>query len=201
MEKKLGDAAKATNMFEQALSNSSTAALVCSLGEILVANGDVKRARDLYARHLLRLKTEKDIVEVYLASAWLEERYFKNFDRAQELLHSALALSPGSSLANVALARLEGRIQRRNNKNDHSGNKATAKRLANVCNEIQKGKQRPSDPTDGRVFNALANLEVKSRRYSTAREILKRGMDMYPQDHAVSISSLLLLLCGCCCSV
>jgi tetratricopeptide (TPR) repeat protein len=201
MEKKLGDAAKATNMFEQALSNSSTAALVCSLGEILVANGDVKRARDLYARHLLRLKTEKDIVEVYLASAWLEERYFKNFDRAQELLHSALTLSPGSSLANVALARLEGRIQRRNNKNDHSGNKATAKRLANVCNEIQKGKQRPSDPTDGRVFNALANLEVKSRRYSTAREILKRGMDMYPQDHAVSISSLLLLLCGCCCSV
>jgi tetratricopeptide (TPR) repeat protein len=187
MEKRLGNETKATELFQRALTKNSTAALVCSLGEILIVTGEFKNARDLYARNLLRLRTEKDRIEVYLASAWLEERYFQSNKRAKELLQFALLLSPGSSLANVALARLEGRIQRRSNKNDLSGNKATAKRLANACNEIEKGNQRPSDPTDGRVFNALASLKVKSRRYTVAREVLKRGMELYPLDHAVSI--------------
>jgi tetratricopeptide (TPR) repeat protein len=188
MEKKLGNSTKATDLYQRALKNDSTAALVCSLGEILIANRDLKQARDLYARHLLRMKTEKDRIEVYLASAWLEERYFQSYDRAKELLNSALALSPGSSLANVALARLEGRMNRRGNKRDKTGDKATAKRLADACKAIEKGKQLPSDPTDGRVFNALATLEVKSRRYSVAREVLKRGMKMFPLDHTVSFS-------------
>jgi hypothetical protein len=30
-------------------------------------------------------------------------------------------------------------------------------------------------------------LKVKSRRYTVARDVLKRGMELYPLDHAVSI--------------
>ena len=190
MEKKLGNESKATNLFHRALKEHSTAALVCSLGEIQIANGDFEMARDLYALHLPRLEKEKDRIEVYLASAWLEERYFQNYERAQEVLQCALDLSPGSSLANVALARLEGRMQRRNSKIDLSGDIATAKRLSDVCQNIEKGDQLPSDPTDGRVFTALANLEVKARRFKIAREVLRRGTELYPLDHNVSILPL-----------
>ena len=191
MEKKLGNETKATSLFQQALQNTSTAALVCSLGEILIAKGAFNRARDLYSQNLLRLRTEKDKIEVYLAFAWLEERYFENYERAQNLLNLALSLSPGSSLVNVALARLEGRMQRRRSDDqDMSGNQATAKRLASACNAIEEGNFQPSDPTDGRVFNALASLEVKARRYSVARQVLQRGMGLYPLDHAVSIAEL-----------
>lgn len=190
MEKKLGNETKARDLFERALSKHSTAALVCSLGEILIFNGEFKTARDLYAKHLQLLKVEKDRIEVYLASAWLEERYLHNYTRAQELLQSALSLNPSSSLANVALARLEGRMQRRSNKKGLSGNKATKKRLVSVCNKIENSNRRPSDPTDGRVFNALASLHVKSHRYDEACSILRKGMELYPLDHAVSIICL-----------
>lgn len=185
MEKKLGNELDAINLFQRALSKNSTAALVCSLGEIFLLNNNTEAARDLYTHHVHRLKKEKDKVEVFLAHAWLEEQYFQDYSKAQELIHLALELSPESSLANVALARLEGRMQRRNNRDDFSGYKATAKRLAKACASIEKGKRLPSDPTDGRVFNALASLEVKSKRFKMAREILKRGIEMYSQDHAL----------------
>jgi tetratricopeptide (TPR) repeat protein len=183
MEKQLGDGAKAVRLFDQALVENSTAALVCSLGEILIADENLERARDLYADHLSRLKTEKDKIEVLLASAWLEERNFKDYDRAQQFLKSALDINPGSSIANVALARLEGRIQRSRNKNGVVGKRATAEMLANVCREIEKNKRRHSD---GRVFNTLASLQVQNRRYIVAREVLRRGIDLFRRDHTVS---------------
>jgi tetratricopeptide (TPR) repeat protein len=183
MEKKLGNTNKARQLFEQALEKKSTAALVCSLGELLIANKDFKFARDLYVRHILRLQTEREKTEVYLASAWLEERYFNDYPRALALIQLALAYSPGSSLVNVALARLEGRIQKRKGK--WTGKDATRKRLANACIDIEKGHQTPSDPNDGRLFNTWANIEVKSRRYSAARKILKKGMEMHPNDHSL----------------
>jgi tetratricopeptide (TPR) repeat protein len=183
MEKKLGNTTKARQLFEQALEKKSTAALVCSLGELLIANDDFKLTRDLYVRHLLRLETERENTEVYLASAWLEERYFNDYRRALELIELALAYSPGSSLANVALARLEGRIQKRKGK--WTGRDATRRRVANACIDIEKGLRRPSDPNDGRLFNTWANIEVKSSRYSAARKILKKGMQMHPNDHSL----------------
>jgi tetratricopeptide (TPR) repeat protein len=186
MERKMKNESNAIDLFKVALTKDATAALVCSLGEVYLVNNNTEAARELYIQNIPRLKKEKDKVEVYLAHAWLEERYFYDYERAQELLHLALAISPGSSLANVALARLEGRINRLSNRGDSSGNKATAERLAKACDLIEKGKQVPSDPTDGRVFNALASLEVKARRFERASEILKRGIESYPQDHAVS---------------
>jgi tetratricopeptide (TPR) repeat protein len=35
------------------------------------------------------------------------------------------------------------------------------------------------------LFNTWANIEVKSRRYSAARKILKKGMEMHPNDHSL----------------
>eukprot|EP00980_Cylindrotheca_fusiformis_P015825 scaffold4634_cov122-Cylindrotheca_fusiformis.AAC.6 len=185
MEKKLKNEPEAIDLLNRALAKNSTAALVCSLGEILLERNNTKAARELYEQNVKRLSKEKDKVEVYLAHAWLEEKYFHDCKRAHELLKLALNLSPGSSLANVALARLEGRIHRLSNKCDDSGNRATAKRLAEVCDLIEKGIRLPSDPTDGRVFNALASIEAKARRFHAAREILRRGIEMYPQDHAL----------------
>lgn len=189
MERKLNNGAKAIDLLQLALAKNATAALVCSLGEMFLEKKNIDMARELYKQNVPRLTKTKDKVEVYLAHAWLEERYFHDYERAHELLNLALDLSPGSSIANVALARLEGRIQRRSNKGDYSGNRAAAKRLAEVCDSIEKGTQLPSDPSDGRVFNALASIEVKSRRFHAAREILRRGIEMYPQDHAVSFSN------------
>ena len=186
MEKKLGNRDKAVKLFEQALEENSTAALVCSLGEILMEDGKAEMARGLYERHLPRLKSEKDKIEVYLASAWLEERNFSDFDRAKELLHLALNIDPESGLGNVALARLEGRIQRRRNKSGKLGKRATAERLVNACRDIEKNKDRLDGSADGRVFNALASLEVQNRNFTKAREVLKRGMEIFPRDHTVS---------------
>ena len=181
--KKLGMTEKAMDMFRIALALQSTAALVCSLGELLVGQDKLEDARFLYSEHLPKLATEKDQIEVYLVAAWLEERCFKDVGRAMTLLNMALKLSPDNSLANVAMARLEGRI------NQKTGNhtSATAKRLADACKEIEERKQRPSDLTDGRVFNALAQIEVRARQFSKAREVLKRGIQMYPLDHNVRV--------------
>lgn len=183
MERKSGNTVSAKQLWERALqNNSTTAALVCSLGEVLIANGEYEDTRDLYVRHLVRLNTEREKTEVYLASAWLEERYFSNFDRAEELLKHALAMSPTSGLAQVALARLEGR--RRQQQQGADPKKATVRRLANACIRIENGSSE-DQPTDGRVYNAWANLEVKSRRFSAAQKILRKGIDRYPQDHSL----------------
>jgi tetratricopeptide (TPR) repeat protein len=182
--KKLGMIEKAMDLFGVALASQSTAALVCSLGELLVGQDKLEDTRLLYSEHLPKLATEKDRIEVYLAAAWLEERCFKDVERAMTLLNMALKLSPDNSLANVAMARLEGRI----NQKTGNHNSATAKRLADACREIEDRKQRPSDPTDGRVFNALAQIEVRAKQFCNAREVLKRGIHMYPLDHNVRVT-------------
>ncbi len=240
MEKKLGNNEAAISLLKQVLDAPSakvTAALVCSLGEIYISEGKLTEARVLYRHHVdkiessnmarrrLHLPTEKDRVEVYLASAWLEERHFRELRKARDLLRKALAISPTSSLANVALARLEGRIQADDSSSDSSSssgqsqrtakfranryntteaaNRETAKQLARICNELHqqgmqsknkknKNQQQSQDRAsskiattneDGRVFNALATLEVKNRRFREAREVLQKGMDLYPLDH------------------
>lgn len=187
MEKTIKNDSKAIQLFEKGLSRTTTAALVCSLGELFLERNDTKAARDLYTRSASRLTKEKDRVEVFLAHAWLEEHYFDDHQRAMELIHLALELDPASSLANVALARLEGRMQRNVDKVESPNDNAAAKRLADICNSIEKGTHRPSDPTDGRIFNALARIEAKARNFQSARNVLKRGMELYPQDHAVSL--------------
>ena len=245
MEKKLGNDEAAISLLKQVLDAPGakvTAALVCTLGEIYIAAGNLTEARVLYQHHVDKIQssgtmnanqphrrrhlpTEKDRVEVYLAAAWLEERHFRELRTARDLLRKALAISPTSSLANVALARLEGRIQagdsssgsfssseqsaktaklRTNRYNvTETANRETAKRLATICDELHqqgmqskkhknKNQQQNHDRTtpsiattneDGRVFNALATLELKNRRFREAREVLQKGMDLYPLDH------------------
>jgi len=254
MERKLGNDGAAVSLLEQVLEApgaKSTAALVCTLGEIYIAAGNHTEARDLYQHHIDRIEytcatdagdkvrrsgpkhlpNQKDRVEVYLAAAWLEERHFRELRKARDFLRKAMVISPTSSLANLALARLEGRIQagdssssrgfsssaaagqsRRSAKlraNRYNTTEAadveTAKRLASICDELhQQGMQskgrkhqnrkhsQKHDRTavsaattneDGRVFNALATLEVKQRRFKEAREVLQKGMDLYPLDH------------------
>lgn len=191
MEKKLGNTDRARELFTQALQSQSTAALVCSLGEVLIANKEFKPAQDLYIQHLLRLDNEKDKTEVYLASAWLEERYFGQYDRAQQLIELALAHSPSSGLAQVALARLEGRIQQRTrgggvrSYDERLPQDATVKRLANACFNIEKGTTLVTNKHDGRLYNTWANMEVRSRRLSAARKILEKGCELYPLDQSV----------------
>ena len=249
MERKLGNDGAAISLLNQVLEApgaKATAALVCTLGEIYIAAGNHTGARDLYQHHIdmieytcitdsgdkvrrgpKHLPNQKDRVEVYLAAAWLEERHFRELRKARDLLRKAMVISPTSSLANLALARLEGRIQagdfsqsrgfssseagqsRRNTKlranrynTTEAANVETAKRLTAICDELhQRGMEskhqnrkhpqkhdRTAVPTataneDGRVFNALATLEVKQRRFNEAREVLQKGMDLYPLDH------------------
>lgn len=182
MERKAGNPDAAVALWNRALEKQSTAALVCSLGELLISVGRHKETRDLYSRHTVRLKTEREKTEVYLASAWLEERYFMNFDRAVELIQHSLAMSPTSSLAQVALARLEGR--RRERQQGEDANQATVRKLASACIGVENGSAQ-SQPEDGRVYNAWANLEVKARRFAAARKILQKGLDRYPRDHSL----------------
>jgi len=89
--------------------NKTTAALVCSLGKLFVSLGRFECARTLYSEKVFKIESEREKSEVYLAAAWLEEKHFKDKERAEELLTEALAISPGNSRAQVALAKLEGR--------------------------------------------------------------------------------------------
>ncbi|KAG7354848.1 type IV pilus biogenesis/stability protein PilW [Nitzschia inconspicua] len=222
MEKKLCNDDRAVQLIERALyaeNANVTAALVCSLGEWLIASDKLQEARDLYQAQLPHLTTEKDQVEIYLALAWLEERHFQQLDRAKELLERALTVSPTSSLASVALARLEGRMYATEvpNSQNQVGSpgarctnmsvattKATAQRLASICDELHKKgtenkensasklnrkgrsvgeKSIPNSAEDGRVFNALATLEIKQQKFKAARDVLRKGIELYPFDH------------------
>lgn len=175
MERKLGRANLAREIWERALLKTSTAALVCSLGELLIANRQYTEARELYTQHLLRLESGRERTEVYLTAAWLEEKYIRNVDRAEELIRLALMESPGESRAHVALARLQGRRGQ--------SSKASARRLANAC---MMEHENATEPTDGRLYNAWAHLEVTSRRLPAARKILQKGMEKFPNDQSVS---------------
>jgi tetratricopeptide (TPR) repeat protein len=179
MERQLGNTQLAKKLWERALETKSTAALVCSLGELLISQGQYDEARELYMHHLLKLETERERSEVYLAVAWLEEKYAHNVDRAEELIRLSLQESPGESRAHVALARLEGR---RNNGGSAS-KEASVRRLANAC--ISMEHENADKATDGRLYNAWAHLEVTSRRLPAARKILRKGMDKFPNDQSV----------------
>mmetsp|Transcript_41690 Transcript_41690/g.100000 ORF Transcript_41690/g.100000 Transcript_41690/m.100000 type:complete len:1258 (+) Transcript_41690:115-3888(+) len=221
---------RAMELLQRGLQNTtcSTAAIVCSLGEALIEQGQIDEARELYQNELPRMKGEKDTVEVYLAAAWLEERHFDEWDTAHTMLERALSVAPSSSLASVALARLEGRMmQHERHKNTaNSGNaqqrqttpvraykqhaarrdaanKATIDRLTQSCDAVERTikDRRASDytdkrmsgkvssttayttNTDGRVFNALASVEIKQGRFDAARDVLRRGMVLFPYDH------------------
>lgn len=178
----------AKNNIHKNNNGTSTAALVCSLGELLIARKEFIAAREMYQIHLRRLKTEKDLTEVYLAAAWLEERFFRKYDKANELIQLALQKSPTSSLAQVAMARLEGRRIHRQNGGGYGNGKddaAVRQHLAKACTTIENNNGEVAAPTDGRVFNAWAKLEVRSRNFSAARNILRRGMIRYPMDYSL----------------
>lgn len=186
----------AKELWQRALSKTCTAALVCSLGELFIAQKEYDKARWLYQKHLPSLASAKDKTEVYLAMAWLEERYYEDFNQAHDLLQRALEHFPTSSLAHVALARLEGRQrQLQPNANKRQGKRAVVRRLANACIHMEQQKQPatkknfPSsdDPHDdgGRVYNAWALMEVKDRNYDKARRILAKGIERYPNDPMV----------------
>jgi tetratricopeptide (TPR) repeat protein len=206
----------AQNLWERALTQTSTAALVCSLGELFTEQRAYGRARDLYQKHLPQLTSDKDKTEVYLAMAWLEERYYGNFNKAQDLLECALELFPTASIVHVALARLEGRRQSQLQSSgfDNKENKrAVVRTLVNACMQMEqqqqqqqqqrqggedspKGKKAKKDASEngksayndgGRVYNALAHLEVKDRKFDKARRILAKGMQLYPKDPMVSV--------------
>jgi tetratricopeptide (TPR) repeat protein len=181
MERKLGNLKLAKELWERALQKKSTAALVCSLGELLISNRQYAKARELYLQHLLKLESGRERTEVYLAAAWLEEKYVRDVDRAEELIRLALLQSPGESRAHVALARLEGRR--------NSGEDASRRRLANACMSMEH--ENAVEPTDGRLYNAWAHLEVKSRRLRAARKILLKGMKKFPNDQSVSTQATL----------
>jgi tetratricopeptide (TPR) repeat protein len=205
MERKLGNTQLAVELWERALQRTSTAALVCSLGELFIAENKFTQARDLYSRHVHRVSSEREKIEVYLAWAWLEERYFSNLDQAEELLTTALRLSPQSTLAQVALARLDGRRQQQLHTaldgttssvvrpTGTQVRNATARRLASVCIKFEQQNSDTAvtqchsrdEPADGRIYNAWANLEVKAKRLHEARKILYRGLARYPTDHSL----------------
>ena len=193
---------KAQQLWERALTETSTAALVCSLGELLIAQEEHDEARELYDKHLPKLESAKDKIEVYLAMAWLEERCYEDIDRARDLLQSALEHFPTSSLVHVALARLEGRRrQQEPNSDKKEGKRAIVRRLANACiameqeymNNATSLEPLQSQNDGGRVYNAWALMEAKDGNYEKARRILAKGIDRYPKDPMVSPCSLALL--------
>lgn len=182
MEQKLGFEETAEELWKQGLQTKPTAALVCSLAELMIAQKRLAEARDLYIQYGTQVETDRERTEIYLASAWLEEKYFRDCDRAEEWIKLALAQDPSSSgRAQVAWARLEGRRNRRANK---SGKAATRKRLSEAVQSFENGE---SESTDGRLFNALAHVEVKSRNYLEARKILEKGIESFPDDVSVRV--------------
>lgn len=185
----------------------TTAALVCSLGKLMVAKGQLLEARKLYMENVLLIDSQREATEVYLAAAWLEEKHFKNFSRAEELLNLALRVSPGNSRATVALAKLAGRkvdaqrlkvdrsninAEKKSSKQDveRRRNDAVKTRLQEACRGLVNGKREEkimkSDVKDGRLFNAWAKLEVKDKCFEAARSILRQGMELFPYDQSVS---------------
>jgi len=185
----------------------TTAALVCSLGKLMVAKGELREARDFYMETVLRIDSQREATEVYLAAAWLEEKHFKNFSRAEELLNLALRVSPGNSRATVALAKLAGRkvdsqrmvidknspkVGKNPSKRDveRRRNDAVKKQLQEACMALVMSKKQEksgeSDVKDGRLFNAWQKLEVKNKNFEGAKSILREGMELFPNDHSVS---------------
>jgi hypothetical protein len=119
----------------------------------------------------------------------LEETVFGDLEKASELLKIALSdKTVQDSRAYVALARL-----------GTSGGKVddtvVKKRLKEICLKQIKSHQIDGESgaalfpvKDGRLFNAWAKLESKTGSLVAARDILVKGMMLYPKDHTVSMS-------------
>lgn len=178
MEKRRGNMLLAKKLWEQGIKKKPTAALVCSLADLLIEDNKLREAREVYQQYLPKVKSERQMTEIYLASAWLEEKFFKNFKNAKDLIELALSKSPNNSRAHVALARLEGRHNRRQNE---SGKIATRKRLTKAVQSIENDDENER-PKDGRLFNALAHVEVKLRKFPEAKRVLERGIARFPED-------------------
>jgi crooked neck len=311
MERKMGNLHHATSLLQQALRYSTTAAVVCTLGELYIAQQQYDQTRLLYEEHIPKIihknqnnhrngkrqDAVRELMEVYLAYAWLEERYYNNHIRAEQLLHTALQLCPTSNVIQIALARFDGRrrpqsqtltatttgsttamgtgkgvlstlpnpsyqlssvpvstdtkllatksitsssvllsttssISMRSTINNPTfveqkqqhvpyhhhpsskrvRNSASIRRLASACMKFEQQKQEQDDigksamtattsvpssssslssksyidiPSDGRLYNAWANMEVKAKRYQEARKILYRGLLHFPYDHTL----------------
>jgi len=201
---------------EESPSNTTcTAALVCSLGELLIHQGRYEEARSVYLDHVQKISSERQVSEVYLAAAWLEEKHFHDQKRAEELLHLTLYESPDNSRALVALARLEGRkiegVKNPNHTSSVKNNRNTTiivkessfygqasitrtlimrNQLMNSCLSLEgKYHNETSSSTsgvkDGRLYNTWANLEIQCGNHTAAREILARGMRIFPRDHTI----------------
>lgn len=210
LEQKAGNLEKAQDLWSRPLiskKGKATAALVCSLGSLMIAQGNFQQARELYMTNVDKITSEREVIEVYMAAAWLEEKYLKNLDRSEELLKLALAVNPDSSRAEVALARFLGRkvdsecikknenvqtdispiqdMESRRNDAIREELKHAYERLLKKSNNGQRRKK--SDIEDGRLFNAWAKLEVHEGNFDEARNILQKGMALFPDDHSVSI--------------
>lgn len=186
-EKRHGNSSRAIELLSRALRRTCSAPLVCSLAEIFIAQGEFTRARELYSRSFRALTSDRYRVEVCLAAAWLEEKYFKNFNNAHKILKAAREHYPGSALASVALARFETRLsQGKHRYNYRTEYDIKMPQLSKACNEIEASGYPPTDPQGGRAFNAWAQLEGKFRQYEKAREILQRGIQLFPLDSDVS---------------
>jgi tetratricopeptide (TPR) repeat protein len=187
LEMQSGDWKRARQLWQQGLTKSPSAALICSLGNLYTTQGHPESARELYSVYLPQLPSGREKVEVHLAASSLEETVFGDLEKASELLKVALSdKTMQDSRAYMALARLGtsgGRVDDR----------VVKKRLQEICSRQLKahhtnGQRGALFPVkDGRLFNAWAKLETKTGSLSEARDILKKGMLLYPKDHTVSL--------------
>ncbi|KAL7465575.1 hypothetical protein ACHAXS_005966 [Conticribra weissflogii] len=182
MEMQSGNLEHAKELWKQGITSRPSAALVCSLGQLYVSTGDPQSARVLYSNNFSLLPNERERIEVYLAAASLEESEFNNVAKASELLK--LALNDGKtqdSRPYVALARL-------GSESGSVDDNIVRKRLKEICTkQVERVLQGDAafPVKDGRLFNAWAKLESKSGRLKKAKDVLRQGMQLYPEDHTL----------------
>ena len=189
LELQCGDWKRARQLWQQGLTKSPSAALICSLGNLYTTQGHPESARELYSVYIPQLANGREKVEVYLAASSLEETVFHDLEKASDLLKSALSdKTVQDSRAYIALARL-----------GTSGGKVddavVKKRLREICSKQLKSYKSDGERgtvlfpvKDGRLFNAWAKLESKTGSLTKANDILKKGMILYPNDYTVSSS-------------
>eukprot|EP00588_Corethron_pennatum_P022280 CAMPEP_0194320808 /NCGR_PEP_ID=MMETSP0171-20130528/17087_1 /TAXON_ID=218684 /ORGANISM="Corethron pennatum, Strain L29A3" /LENGTH=947 /DNA_ID=CAMNT_0039078473 /DNA_START=67 /DNA_END=2910 /DNA_ORIENTATION=+ len=182
MEMRGGNIERARSLWYAGLSRQPTSALACSLGHLEFAHRrSAEDARHVYAYCLDRVGSERERGEVLLAWATLEERR-GDVQRARHLIKMVLKRSPGDGRAHVALARLEGRLNRA------KGGKGGTGRRGGVVRKVLAEASKTVDPTlvgDGRIFNVWATLEAKEGNFDKARKILAEAVESFPNDHTI----------------
>jgi hypothetical protein len=111
---------------------------------------------------------------VYLAAAWLEEKYFKKVDRAEELLNLVLEVSPGNSRALVALARLAGR------RVDHGNKFHNFSSITNMNNDGDDDDDDDDNDDNDENYDTLGLLEKEdgtAQRNAVIKQRLKEACD------------------------